>query len=236
MSQELKGIFFDFGGTLFDYYPSNSEIWANIAKRLGVDITPSDPRIQHGMRKQSKAFEKLGKPWSELSSDEIHTLNCQVLKTLGIEIEGTKETINAEFSAREQGELFTIYPDTLETLRKIKELEIKIGIVSNVGGKLALSRRPTLEENGILQYFDTIILSGEVGVLKPEKEIFDIALREIGIKNPAKVMHVGDSPIEDVLGARNAGLIPVFFDPMELFSTENVIKIKTLSDILLYLK
>ncbi|MFW9985170.1 MAG: HAD family hydrolase [Candidatus Odinarchaeota archaeon] len=236
MSEKIRGIFFDFGGTLFDYYPSNVVIWANIAKRLGFDISPSDPRIRRGIRKQIEAFEKLGKPFSELSSDELHILNSHVLKALGIETEGTKETIVAEFKAREQGKQHTIYPDTLETLRNIKEIGIRIGLLSNTDHRLALSRRPTLKENGILHYFDIIILSVEVGVQKPQKEIFDIALREIGIKNPAQVMHIGDSPIEDVWGARNAGFIPVLFDPMELFSTENVIKIKTLSDILHYLK
>jgi HAD superfamily hydrolase (TIGR01549 family) len=236
MPQHIKGILFDFGGTLFDYYPSNSEIWAIIAKRLGVDITPDDPRIREGLRKQSQGFEKLNLPFSELSSDEIYSLNCHVLNALGIKTEGTKETITAEFTAREQGKLFTMYPDVPETLRKIKELDVKIGLLSNVGQRMALIRRLILEENGILQYFDTIILSVEVGALKPSKEIFDIALREIGIKTPAKVMHVGDSLIEDVRGARNAGLIPVLFDPLELYSTENVIKIKALSDILQYLK
>jgi putative hydrolase of the HAD superfamily len=93
-----------------------------------------------------------------------------------------------------------------------------------------------LEENGILHFFDTIIFSVEVGVLKPEKAIFDLALQEIGEGNPSSTMHIGDSPIEDVKGAQNAGLIPVLFDSLDFFSTENVIRIKALSDILQYLK
>ncbi len=93
-----------------------------------------------------------------------------------------------------------------------------------------------MEENGILHFFDTIILSVEVGFEKPQKEIFQIALQKLGINNPAQAMHVGDSPITDVKGARNAGLIPVLFDPIDLYPIENVIKISALSDILQYLK
>lgn len=236
MAKKIEAIFFDHGGTLFDYYPSNSEIWAKIAKRLGTDIAPDDPRIRQGMRKQSHEFEKLNKPFSELSQDELHTLNCHVLTALGIDGEDTMETIDVEFSAREQGHMFTIYPDVPETLKKIKERQIKIGLISNIGRRLVALRRASLVKSGILHYFDAIILSAEVGVCKPQKEIFDIALREIKIKDPKEAMHVGDSPIEDVRGARNAGLIPILFDPLDLLSTENVIKMRTLSGILQYLE
>jgi len=233
---DITAVFFDYGGTLFDYFPSNSEVWVKIAERLGVKISPDDSRIRLGIRNQSEAYERLGKSFSKLFRAELHTLNCQVLATMEINTEGTQEIIEAEFRAREQKGLYTIYPDTPETLRRIKQKGIRIGLLSNVNPQLAASRRPSLKDNGILMYFDTIILSVEVGVAKPNKAIFDIALRELGVQNAADAMHVGDSLIEDVKGARDAGLIPVLFDPLELYSTENVIKIKTLSDILQYLK
>ncbi|MFW9830712.1 MAG: HAD family hydrolase [Candidatus Thorarchaeota archaeon] len=236
LAKKITTVFFDHGGTLFDYYPSNSEIWAKIAKRLGTKITPDDPRIQQGIRKQTHEFEKLNKPFLELSEAEIHTLNCHVLTAMGIDGENTMETINAEFLAREQGSMFTLYPDVPEILKKIKAKQIKIGLISNIEKRLVAKRRTSLEESGIVHYFDAIILSAEVGVRKPQKEIFDIALREIGTNDPAKAMHVGDSPVMDVRGAQNAGLIPILFDPLDLFSTENVIKIRTLSAILQYLE
>lgn len=236
MTNKITTVFFDYGGTLCDYYPSNAEIWAKIAEKLGVHISADDSRIRQGMRKQSQAFERLGIPDAQLSKAQIHTLNCHVLTAMGIDGEGTQTTIDAEFFAREQGLMYTMYPDAPQTLDAIKREGLKIGLLSNVGRRGALTRRPSLKENGILHYFDTIILSAEVGVWKPNKEIFNIALREIGEKIPANAMHVGDSPIADVKGARNAGLIPVFFDPLELYSTENVIKIKALSDILQYIK
>ncbi len=229
-------MFFDFGGTLCDYYPSTAEIWAKIAERLDRQISPDDARIQQGMRKQNRAYERLGIPFGQLSNDQLHSLNGLVLTAMGIDGAGAQDTIAAEFLAREKGGRYTMYPDATETLGAIKRKGIKIGMISNVGQELALTRRPFLKENGILQFFDTIIFSIEVGVKKPEKAIFDLALREIGEKNPMKAMHVGDSPIEDVKGARNAGLIPVLFDPLDFSSTENVIKIKVLSDILQYLK
>ncbi len=92
-----------------------------------------------------------------------------------------------------------------------------------------------MKKLGILEFFDAIILSGEVGVAKPEKKVFEIALKELGIKDAQKVMHVGDCPFADVQGAQNAGLIPVLFDPLDLHSVEDVITLRKLSDILGYL-
>jgi putative hydrolase of the HAD superfamily len=235
MTGKIDSIFFDYGGTLFDYYPSNSEIWAKIANRLGVSIAPDDPRIREGMRIQSQEFDKLDKEFRELSADELHKLNCFVLAAMGVDVAGSFEIVNAEFIAREQGKMFQIYPDAADTLRQIKQKGIKIGLLSNVGKRMAASRRPSLQQHDILQHFDVIILSVEVGVWKPDKEIFNIALREIGTTNPAEAMHVGDSFRADVMGARNAGLIPVFFDPLDLRFVKNVKKIKALSEILQYL-
>ncbi len=154
---------------------------------------------------------------------------------MGIDGDGTQEIIDTEFLARQQGQMYTMFPDVPETLRTIKQKGIKIGLISNIDQQGGRKLCASMKENGILQYFKAIILSFEVGVWKPMKEIFDIALREIGEKNPATAMHVGDSPIEDLRGANNAGLIPVFIDSLDIFSTENIIKIKTLSDILQYL-
>ena len=235
MTGQIHSIFFDYGGTLFEYYPSNAEIWAKIANRLGTFIEADDPRIREGMRAQSRELDKLDKDFRELTEDEVHHLNCVVLAVMGVEVEGSREIVTAEFIAREQGKMFQIYPDAAETLKQIKQKGIRIGLLSNVGRRMALSRRPSLEEYAILRYFDAIILSAEVGFWKPEKRIFELALREIGTNNPGRAMHVGDSLKADVRGAANAGLVPVLFDPLDLHFSENVIKIQALSEVLQYL-
>jgi HAD superfamily hydrolase (TIGR01549 family) len=236
LAEKITTVFFDFGGTLCDYYPSNAEIWSKIAARLGYQIPPDDSRIHQGMKNMTQAYQRLDISFGQLTANQLHTLNCQVLNAMGIDGSGTQDTIAAEFLAREKAGLYTLYPDIPQTLHALKQKGIKMGLISNVGQELAITRRPFLKENGILHFFDTIIFSVEVGVVKPEKAIFDLALREIGEGNPSSTMHVGDSPIEDVKGARNAGLIPILFDSLDFFSTENVIKIKALSDILQYLK
>ncbi|MFH1567754.1 MAG: HAD family hydrolase [Gemmatimonadota bacterium] len=64
-----------------------------------------------------------------------------------------------------------------------------------------------LADWGIRDYFDTVVVSGDVGLSKPHPRIFEIALEETGLL-AEEAIHVGDS-VEDVNGARQAGLVPV---------------------------
>jgi HAD superfamily hydrolase (TIGR01549 family) len=233
MSKKTQGIFFDFGGTLYDYFPSNSVIWSRIAKRLGVDISPNDPRIWKGMRRQSIEATRRVKPFSKLSREDVHTLNHHALHSMGIDGEGTKSIISEEFEKRGHG--YKINPESKETLERIHSIDIKIGLLSNCPSEYGKTRRLTMKEDGILQYFSKILLSGEVGYAKPEKEIFKIALNSLGRRDASKVMHVGDFMLADVMGAQNAGLIPVLYDPLGFHPSENEITIQRLSEILRYM-
>ncbi len=58
---------------------------------------------------------------------------------------------------------------------------------------------------GLSKYFDFILTSYEVKSSKPDKKIFDQALKRIGLKNPSACYHVGDSITSDVNGAVKAG-------------------------------
>ena len=237
MSEGIAGVFFDFGGTLFDYDPSNTVVWSQIAQRLGAEVSQFDPRIREGMRSQYAAYASLGKPFSRLSREELHELNCHVLDALDIECEGTMDVIGEEFGRRESGfssgDAFRIYPDCRETLERISSIKhIRLGLLSNCPAELCKPRRSILRRNGIFGFFDAIVLSGEVGAQKPDKEIFEAALKELGVKESQRVMHVGDCVLSDVQGAQNAGLVPVLYDPLELHSVDDIITIRRLSDIL----
>jgi len=64
-----------------------------------------------------------------------------------------------------------------------------------------------LADLGLRDHFDTVVISGDVGVSKPDPGIFHIALEETGLL-AEEALHVGDSR-EDVEGARAAGVTPV---------------------------
>jgi putative hydrolase of the HAD superfamily len=57
----------------------------------------------------------------------------------------------------------------------------------------------------LAQYFDAILISGEVGIGKPDTRLFMLALEALET-SPAEAVMVGDSLARDILGAQHAGL------------------------------
>ncbi len=84
--------------------------------------------------------------------------------------------------------------------------------------------------HGILDFFDVIVLSSEIGFEKPHKKIFEIALKEMGIDNPQMAIHVGDCLYADVKGAQHAGIVPILFDPLGIKKADCV-TVRALSEL-----
>ena len=94
-----------------------------------------------------------------------------------------------------------------ETLTKLTEAGLKLGIVSNTFVSAgALDRH--LTEEGLIGFFDTRVYSCEFGLRKPDKRIFLEAARQVGAE-PANTIYVGDRINKDVKGALRAGMRPV---------------------------
>ena len=81
-----------------------------------------------------------------------------------------------------------------------------MGIVSNAEAVLT---RFELDSYPILQTVQTIVLSSEVGMQKPDPRIFRLALEGIGAA-PAETVFIGNDWAADVLGAQGAGLMPIY--------------------------
>jgi HAD superfamily hydrolase (TIGR01549 family) len=77
---------------------------------------------------------------------------------------------------------------------------MRTAVVSNWDIRL----RPLLVGLGAASAFDAIVVSGEELIEKPDPRIFAIACRRLGVA-PENALHVGDSPIDDVEGAKGAG-------------------------------
>jgi 5'-nucleotidase len=79
----------------------------------------------------------------------------------------------------------------------------RLGIITNGFTELQEAR---LARTGLAHHFDVLVISEQIGMTKPHREIFDHALSLMG--NPARdqVLMVGDNPDSDILGGINAGL------------------------------
>jgi HAD superfamily hydrolase (TIGR01549 family) len=85
----------------------------------------------------------------------------------------------------------------------------RIGIVTN---NLLDEQRDKLEYCGLAALVDELVVSDDVGVSKPDRRIFDIALDRLGVRAEDAVM-VGDAWVNDIVGAVGAGIRAVWFNP-----------------------
>ena len=94
-----------------------------------------------------------------------------------------------------------------------------------------------LERLGISGYIDYMTTSEEAGVEKPDIRIFNMALNKLGLP-PEEVMYIGDSYRKDVLGAKNTGILPVWYlslvdrnsvEAADIIAVENYGKLKEIS-------
>ena len=64
-----------------------------------------------------------------------------------------------------------------------------------------------LSKLSLTSYFDSVVISAEVGIKKPDPRIFDSAFQQTGMK-PKEVIYVGDTE-DDIIAARAAGIVPI---------------------------
>ena len=100
----------------------------------------------------------------------------------------------------------TLKPETREVLETLKKEGYKLGLLSN-GDRF--SQHNKVIQVGVEELFDEVIISGDYGIDKPDRRIFDIMTEKLGVKNE-ECMMVGDVFSTDILGAHNAGILPVW--------------------------
>jgi putative hydrolase of the HAD superfamily len=106
--------------------------------------------------------------------------------------------------ARRQLRLYPYVREVLETLRR----HFPLALVTDAQSAYA---RGELNQVGLLEYFDPIVVSGDYGYRKPDKRLFDVALEGMGVA-AEHTLYVGNDMHRDVYGAREAGLKTVMFD------------------------
>lgn len=113
--------------------------------------------------------------------------------------------------------------------RKLHESRFKLGIVSNFDHPSHLRR--LLSERRIANFFESVIISGEIGIMKPNSKIFYKALNELNV-SPDETIFIGDNIIDDIDGARNIGCKTILIDRQNNFTNFKGKKINNLRDLL----
>ncbi len=100
-------------------------------------------------------------------------------------------------------------PDAKGVLKWLKDHGKLIGLICNIGLTPGFSLRRFLAREDITKYFDEMLFSDELGIRKPDTEIFQLAAQKLKAK-PCEIVHIGDNLKSDVWGAKRAGFRTIF--------------------------
>jgi len=189
----ISAITFDVGGTLIECRPSVGHIYAEVAAQHGYSVSPEllNRRFRLTWR-SAEGFRHTRADWSALVDATF----------AGLIRELPSRTFFPQLYDRfSEPEAWHVYEDVLPALRALKSRGLRLGIISNWDERL----RPLLERLQLSAYFDTVVVSCELGFCKPSPELFRAACSALG--SPVeRTLHVGDDWDRDVLGARASGL------------------------------
>lgn len=116
------------------------------------------------------------------------------------------------------GELF---PGAMSMLVQVGDLAT-LGLVTN---GISQVQRTRIARLGLEDLFSAIVVSSEVGVAKPAREIFDIVLDGLGNPSRDSVVMVGDSLSSDVAGANASGIDACWYNPHGLANDSSAIPV-----------
>ncbi|MCW5942679.1 MAG: HAD-IA family hydrolase [Fimbriimonadaceae bacterium] len=102
---------------------------------------------------------------------------------------------------------FRVYEDVMPTLEALRERGVRLAVLSNWDQSL----ERVLEARGLRAFLEVVVASLVIGVEKPSPAIFETLLTALDLP-PGAVWHVGDNPLDDVQGARGAGLRGLLID------------------------
>ena len=100
-----------------------------------------------------------------------------------------------------------LFPDAREVLNFLREKNKKLILISNC----ISSTRWQIERLGLVDYFDKIVLSCSVGLRKPDRAIFELAIQDFDVK-PNEVVMIGDQVKLDMEGAKALGWDAILLD------------------------
>ena len=207
--KQYKHIFFDLDRTLWDFDAAAEVAFERIydkydLKSLGIPSAHEFHEVYHPLNEQLWVLYRADK----ITKDDLNrTRFLKPLEHYGIHDVELADHLSEDYvywSPR----IVRLVPGTMELLDYLKP-KYHLHLITNgfqeiQGTKLSLS--------GMEPYFETLTVSEEVGVKKPNPEIFQYALRKAHATAEESLM-IGDEMAVDIDGARAAGMDTVFFNP-----------------------
>lgn len=219
--QNVKAIIFDFIGTLtnvkdYSLEKSKMKLYKAIAE-AGFDVS-----LEKFLDAYTQAHEKYRVVRYERLVEVTNAVwISKALNSLGFRTTPQDPRIKMAVNVFFEDYLnsLELRPCAKKTLKKVSK-DYKLGLTSNF--TYAPVIYAGLRELCVEQFFSAILVSEDVGWRKPNIKIFEETLRRLDVK-AEETVYVGDSPLEDIKGAKAVGMKTIFI-PSQFYSLEDLYK------------
>jgi len=225
---KIKAVLFDLYGTLAGFEPSRFLIQSQVVKKYNLFLTQQGVSKGYFLADKFMAEQNAVKPVRSMNQieKEMFFARYEQLVLSGDALDVNLDLCKKIFKELQQVSYsMVLYPDVIDSLIKLKSLNFKLGLISNMdklGSEL-------LNEFKLSEYMDICVTSKEANVEKPDPQIFNLALSKLNIK-PEEAIYVGDQILSDVEGASNSGMTPVLMDRENSHVNYENLKVTNLED------
>lgn len=199
---EVRGIIFDYGGTL----DSHGDHWSHIILEAYI-AAGVEPGIEDFVRAYIHGERRLAQPGAVSPSDTFLDLMRKKIEAECSQLDPQPDAATREAIARYCYE--SARSCTAEARPMLEELaqDYPLVLVSNFYGNL----EAVITDFGLAEYFKAVIESARVGVRKPDPAIFRLGAEALGLP-PEEILVIGDSMDNDILPAASLGCRTLLID------------------------
>ena len=219
----ITALFFDVGNTLL--FPNREKMLLALHER---GVFPGEELLQQIERDTKHEFDDLMESHAAVDHGFWHIFYKRLLAKLGIVDENLRDGLVAR--TRISANWCDMRPGAREDLVSLGR-KYRMGVISNADGRIA----DVLAKCGIADCFETITDSGIVGREKPHPEIFEAALRSLGVE-ASESLYTGDIYSVDYAGATGVGMQAVLFDVCGAYKNDASPRVESLSELELALE
>jgi YjjG family noncanonical pyrimidine nucleotidase len=198
-------ILFDLDDTLFDHTHASRAALTHMHASHMADIAFETFVDEHARLLELHHHRFLS---GELTMDEARAARMASLFARFDKSVSESASLNIAAQYRRDHQANRKLVDGARELLDVLAGKSRMGLITNNSVAEQMEKLRTLD---IGRYFDTLVMSEDVGIAKPDKRIFDIALERMGAAAHETVM-IGDSFSADIEGALGAGISAVWFN------------------------
>lgn len=209
-ADSIEAVTFDLDDTLLDERGSTRAAVDVVCRLLGTGPGEFVQLPEQYMLASDRIWAELGAVPIANAPDQAAAIRLRVWKealaAIGVnDGQVAREAVAHYAEARRT--TYRLFPEALSTLRALRG---RVGMVIVTNG-IADIQRDKIQQTGLAELIEPAFISGELGVGKPDRRIFELALGSIGA-HASRAIHVGDLLSADIAGALGAGMGAVWID------------------------